>query len=349
MNEISNFKSQTIKQIYLIHKLIVEKNMGTTFSASGVDNECVGIINDFGVGFSTLDGWKSAWTSRNCIDQFRSRAFPNFTYDPVRVSLISKDFLKIYERYTLTYNKTITSSGQPNYDAFQENLREMCIAIPGACDGAMFGPGPDELFLGDPVCTNQTRESISTNLSKIQWCGCFVDQAIGINPGCDPICNRQDTIRKSLGEGRVERCTDPICVIDNVTITLAQTQFGGEIKINQVCPACTGSDCICVGSISAIQTSGLQAEVNQACKPGSSCFETNETTGQQTIVPCADSGASIASVGMFPLPIWFYIILGIIILIFLIIGISISRSSIKNKNLSSSIKTGGNKPVAPRK
>jgi hypothetical protein len=98
-------------------------------------------------------------------------------------------------------------------------------------------------------CSAVTQSLIDDSPGVRNWCGCylpssFYDQYTNdfINQECTPYCNSSSVIPMSQPDGTAPLyCEQSVCIIDDVAITLARTEFegnGGSINFNQMCGSC---------------------------------------------------------------------------------------------------------------
>lgn len=97
-------------------------------------------------------------------------------------------------------------------------------------------------------CSNFSPEELLTKPESIKWCGCYLQDKYyedynkyNIEKQCTPICNRADNIPLVGDDGAPILCTSTICMIDDLSIKLAQTFTEGPIDFNQLCHSCGGS------------------------------------------------------------------------------------------------------------
>jgi len=168
-----------------------------------------------------------------------------------------------------------------------------------------------------------TRDDVSTAFSNIgdlnssnivSACGCHLDQQEyreyvkdGIvesnTNACDPLCKLPGTIPKwscpVQGQPCVKAtCSQNICVIDNVTIDIINSNVG-DITFNVACGGCEGGNCLCIFSDINIlnQASNVgNIDFNTSC--GGNCMTVDPTTGiPDKKVPCPGGKPSPPSPG----------------------------------------------------
>lgn len=189
--------------------------------------------------------------------------------------------------------------GTPSYHPFQDFLYEnICLLYPGLCQGALRN-----------ACSIYSAQQISFNPDISNWCGCYLPQEeyeaysvkYNIQPQCTPICNRAGVIPLVGINGQPIKCEQNICLIDNITLNIVNSQIQGGINVNQVCGNCgpeqnngISGTCSCVIDNSNIDivnsVIGGNVSLNENCG-NITCNQSNPSTiGPNVInVPC-DAG-----------------------------------------------------------
>lgn len=203
--------------------------------------------------------------------------------------------------------------GFPGYDSvgFQTNiLFPICSTIPGLCVSSL-----------NNICGATTTNDLLQDPALVPWCGCYMNNLeyqtyvdnFQINKECTPTCARQGNIPLANTSGYgVTLCNQTVCLIDDVTINLEQTQVGGDINFAQFCSACSGgvavgtttssstfntssSSCQCIingftldAANSAI---GGNVDLEQVCGPSTICYIKNPNGSNPPLIqaPC-DAG-----------------------------------------------------------
>lgn len=130
--------------------------------------------------------------------------------------------------------------------AFQEWVYSVCKQYPGLCGN----------ILKNTICNNFTQDDLLNDPYKLQWCGCYLSKesytdyvdSLGVSQECSPFCNRPEVIPLvDPDTGNPKYCNQSVCIIDDVTITLAKSTLesqgvgGGNLNFNQICNSCSGS------------------------------------------------------------------------------------------------------------
>ena len=141
-------------------------------------------------------------------------------------------------------------------------------------------------------CQNYTRSDAEHPLIR-QFCGCYLpeDQYNGLSTdlrACDPLCSGLDTVQffPSATATQPQQCTTDVCIIDDVTINVINSDLG-NITFQQICQNCGPGNCRCIISDINIlaQNSDLgQLNLQQNCGSATECFAI--VNGQNQAVPC---------------------------------------------------------------
>lgn len=193
-------------------------------------------------------------------------------------------------RYTEQGFEIGTLPGFPGYNPWQDFLyANVCCPYSGLCQDGL-----------DLVCADKTAQRISFNPAIAQWCGCHLPAGeyesystqFNIPPQCTPMCNRSGTIPISGINADPIRCTQNICLIDNVTVNLVNSQIGNGIQFDQMCDNCPGGQCSCIISNATVDVenstiAGNLVPIGEGCGT-LTCTQVNPgSTGPSSItVPC---------------------------------------------------------------
>lgn len=187
--------------------------------------------------------------------------------------------------------------GTVEYNSFQELIySDICCPYPFLCQSALKNS-----------CASVDPQRLSLDPSARSFCGCFLpdenyEQYVDnfqINKECTPLCNRQDTIPLTTGDGTPLSCTQNVCLIDNLTINAINSTISGGINIGNFCGGCqnsTGGDsisCECIISNNTIDTVNAQifGGINVSEQCGSTrCMVVNPVPGASPAImsiPCS--------------------------------------------------------------
>ncbi len=135
--------------------------------------------------------------------------------------------------------------GSRTYNTFQDVLfSNVCCPYAGVCQAGL-----------SVACSVYNADMISRNPLAAQWCGCHLQASeyesysanYNIPPQCTPLCNVSGTIPIVGINGNPVLCEQNICIIDNTTVNIANSQTGGGLNFNQICNSDCGSmPCSCI-------------------------------------------------------------------------------------------------------
>jgi hypothetical protein len=269
---------------------------------------------------------------------------------------VQNNFIYMFSKYFRNAdNHKVVLPGQFGYNSFMENLFDGCRQIPGACLSAQ-----------NLMCLNCSRVEISSNYEILSLCGCVspdLQTLYSINnydpsftPQCDPLCNNTNAFKlinsgsdTSLPLGTQLECQSTVCVVDNVSITAAQSSIDGGVNFNQVCPACTlpgnTQPCVCIvdSTLPGIldRVNGGLSGFNQYC-PGARCLSI-QLDGSVVNVPCGSLSVPTTNppvVYSSKLGTGFYIFVGVIFIVAILSIFCLWISDFRLKIMTIDGKTG---------
>jgi len=235
----------------------------------------------------TFPSFMNLWTNTNiCWDVYYASLFnveaqPRYNAD--ELPTVQGDFNILLNNY-ISAGYSFTQPGDPKYNVFQEVILDICNRYPGGCDP----------FLQTWCPNNTSLKTISNNTGLINFCGCYIQgtpykvDSNTLSQQCQPLCHRASSVKLPDGQGSTLQCNSNVCVIDNVSITAAQTSTSNtgsrstNVSFTQVC-RCPSGQCKCI--LSNNNFFGLVGDVsfNQVCGDGSSCFVVNENPNQPPV------------------------------------------------------------------
>lgn len=235
-------------------------------------------------------------------------------YNPANLPQVQADVQTLFTNY-LTSNILTDNVNDPRYNSFQNDLLQLCTdpRLPGVCVPFI-----------ENYCKAYSRATISTSPILASFCGCYTtpdpDYSKYAGPECDPLCHRVTTVQRPNGVGSVLRCSDTVCVIDDVAINLEQSTVGGGVNISQICPGCQGNSlCVCIASSPNLSNlfaqAGIGNQFQQLCGTQSVCLQ-DTATGPVTI-PCANIVPSVPPVK--ENISWVVIVIAVAVVVFVII------------------------------
>lgn len=149
-------------------------------------------------------------------------------------------------KYKLQGFQIGSSPNQETYNPFQDLLFEnICCPYPGLCQTMLH-----------QQCKDFNLDQVSKNQILSQWCGCHLPTKVyekysvqySISPQCSPLCNRSDTIHLTGVNSNPVTCESSICIIDDTTLNIINSQIGGNVSFNQFCGSCNKGECSCIFS-----------------------------------------------------------------------------------------------------
>lgn len=182
-----------------------------------------------------------------CIDFFNS-VNPTNVDEYKNIRLYMYEFFNEFENIR---NCKITDDTQSlNYSSIQPNLYYVCSNYGGFCEyGLNYQDNESDLgYKG--YCSNVNKENLSDNTKNLSnFCGCHLntDQYLSeYDSSCDTICLPNPVIKKYTDSNIRIACTQPICIISNVTINVYESD--GSLSFSQLCgSSCVGNSCaICI-------------------------------------------------------------------------------------------------------
>lgn len=151
--------------------------------------------------------------------------------------------------------------GSPDFNNF---VYSVCQEYPYLCSN----------FLENTVCKNKSYQEVINDANLLKWCGCYLStntyesyvNDFGLSKECTPFCNRPDVIPSYDPDTNLPQyCNQSVCIIDDVTITLAKTTLegeglaGGNINFNQICNACSATNDNGINSNSITNSNSVNA------------------------------------------------------------------------------------------
>jgi hypothetical protein len=279
--------------------------------------------------------WVGTPSTRDCLRFVQENTNDINFYKPVIDAMV--------RRYLLTENRPITSyqSNGNSHDPFIDTIVQVCRGSPGACD--------DVLKI---KCAGVQREELANNVNLANLCGCFMPDieyaklsSFGIDRECDPVCAIGSAVPYldplSSNPAKFKKCTQSICVIDDVTINILANSVAGDISFSQACGSCasnagTGS-CRCYiqdVDITTINSKIGDVTFSQQCGGAPLCYKSAPVEGAPPIqVDCntgeeIDTATSVISTSRSNPITFLWIALGVLaVLIIIIFLVSSSKST----------------------
>jgi hypothetical protein len=281
-------------------------NITSCSNAGSLDPACPAIMNAHCNTDDFLGTYQEKWEGDEISSDCRRYAALNLGNQSQYVST-TDGFAR---RYLITDLNDVTFAQQGSlvYDPTIEDVVDVCQEYPGSCDNVL-----------NQFCAGFTRSDLAENPNLAKLCGCFMSDeeydkytgSFGVEPICDPACVIQSTIkpRDPANEFGNLNCTQSVCVIDDVTISVLGQTTTGDINFAQACSACSGGGCVCSisdVSITAVESTIGNVNFDQNCGGPPTCFQ-RDATGIPREVPCSvlesaggsDSTASTSPASIF--------------------------------------------------
>lgn len=204
---------------------------------------------------------------------------------------------EVADKYAKNGYRLGARPGEQGYNPFQSFLyAQVCCPYPALCQRGL-----------DRTCSAYTAQRLTAVPGLANWCGCHLpkqeydvySRRYQINPECTPMCNREGTIPRTDGSGKAIKCTQSICLIDDITLNLVGGTTG-NVNVGQVCGSCGGSNaqCSCLienNSVTAVESQIGALVVQQACGlNNTTCIVANpDPNGDPPYltVPCSEGGS----------------------------------------------------------
>jgi hypothetical protein len=154
----------------------------------------------------------------------------------------------VIENYTKEYSglfNSIDQDGIKDQDMYN-TIQGICQKDPALCSDSLKN-----------VCSGFDQKTLLENAqSIIPWCGCYLPDAqyqkytdlYGINKECTPFCSLPNVIPAVDDIGAPSYCTQNICIMDDISVTLANVYFnqnnGNALTFNQMCSSCGKSSVV---------------------------------------------------------------------------------------------------------
>lgn len=223
----------------------------------------------------------------------------------------------------------------------EAQLYNLCYDYPGMCERSL-----------RRMCATYTATDLSVNSGLTRWCGCHMPSTsyrryienYNIPINCTPSCVRRDVIPLALSDGSASLCTQAVCIIDDINISLNRTTVG-DITFDQVCSGC-GASATCACTISEVSIEAVNAtlgdiQLSQNCTGEINCFGQNleDPSGPAIRIPCSSADRDEENRSQFERTLEFYeenrqviipLIIAILVLVIGIVLVLIKRNTLRN-------------------
>lgn len=146
----------------------------------------------------------------------------------------------IFSKYIKEFGSPIASINQDGYlqsSSFLDFYWNLCNTFPALCQTSLRN-----------FCSKIKVEDLIEKPEAIKWCGCYMNddqyteyEKFSINKECTPYCNMKGNIPLVEEDYTTKVCTQTTCIIDDVSIKLANVINPDGFNFNQLCNSCGGS------------------------------------------------------------------------------------------------------------
>nr|WRK65189.1 transmembrane domain containing protein [Marseillevirus futianmevirus] len=210
---------------------------------------------------SSASGWQDGSNPRDYSTSSCAR-YVNNSKKELAADFLQKTLPAAFGSYRLITGEAIP----PPIQSLNNYLSNTCKLFPGSCSSFLSG-----------FCQALSREDMTQGQVYADVCGCYMPESQypfsdKVPRPCDPICNLPNAIPFATpGSDSEERCTDTVCILDNISIDVKNSS-GGKIALNQLCGNSRGKDSkfsqcyfdnVTVDGVNAMLTSG--DTIQQGC------------------------------------------------------------------------------------
>lgn len=202
---------------------------------------------------------------------------------------------------------SVLASSDADIQTYTSNLLQACSSVPGACDSGL-----------NTMCGNYTRQDIidaynryTSNPSDIQAkniysaCGCHLpaDQysnwAGDIDQTCDPLCQLAGSIPKGSTLGQKDQCTQSVCIMDQISVDVINSNIGDGVSFNMVCPGCSGGTCSCIFSQDTVNVlnSNVGKGINFSADCNTCAIQPDSNSPARTPIQCPNGQGTTSGGG----------------------------------------------------
>lgn len=256
--------------------------MNDSNSQACCNNQVPNWVGTCAPGYCPNGGGCVAYMSALCsnLDQ-------NGKWNPACDAYLSQGGPGPHETLTNIIQNKLTGTYDSN-NPFIKYAIEYCSIMPGACDSTL-----------QNYCYTETRDAMATDNNLRNLCGCFMKPDEDHYPflskqvpvSCDPVCDVavvQQGITDQHGNWTANKCTETVCIIDNVSIEIVNSS-GGTITFEQLCGNCQGNACsqcyidnVSINEINSIIQGGIT--LDQVC---GTCYGPGNTPENPVTIPCS--------------------------------------------------------------
>ena len=181
-------------------------------------------------------GGVCTWEQFQNLDTFQG------VVDPAGLVWAETVLESIFSKYIDEFGSPIGAINQDGYlqsTGFLDFYWNLCKTFPAICQKSLTN-----------FCSNINVEDLLERPEAIKWCGCYMSddqyteyEKFSINRECTPYCNMKGNIPiVNEYDFTTNVCTQTTCIIDDVSIRLAEVVNPDGFNFNQLCNSCGGSE-----------------------------------------------------------------------------------------------------------
>jgi hypothetical protein len=181
-------------------------------------------------------GGVCTWEQFTNLDSFQG------VLDPFGLDWAEDVLESIFSKYIKEFGSPIGAINQDGYiqsSAFLDFYWNLCKTFPAICQRSLSN-----------FCSKIKVEDLLERPEAIKWCGCYmtddqyeVYEKFSINRECTPYCNMKGNIPVvDENDFTTKVCTQTTCIIDDVSIKMANIINPDGFNFNQLCNSCGGSE-----------------------------------------------------------------------------------------------------------
>jgi hypothetical protein len=190
-----------------------------------------------------------------------------------------------------------------------------CKNLSLTCDKILnqicIGCSQSELTTSGYTSSASPTQSTTTN-GLLELCGCYAFRQVrtDVRNVCDATCDNPYAIKNQINriDGTPDECNRTVCVIDGISVEVANAGKQGNIDIDQVCSGCGNGGCVCIINF---PSNGFPNNLNVSIESDCADSVCYDSTGTKIICP--------DTIGVPPEKIeQMYILIAIIFFVFII-------------------------------
>lgn len=146
------------------------------------------------------------------------------------------------------------------------------------------------------ICSAFTVDNLTFNSGLADLCGCYLPNSqyekyvnvYQVDKQCTPSCNRLNTVPIVSSSNQPIICTQNLCIIDNNTISLANSIVNTSVNITQLCANCGTGACVCSienNTIQGVDSAIGSINITEQCA-ATECTYVDPISGASTTLPC---------------------------------------------------------------